>query len=502
MASSGEGTASTSQKSYHINMRSIITFSLLTCARALNAQNVPEHAKVTSENINITLHRPNYIAPVGDPVCSTSTSTTTIGECSFKIKTTIYCSSNDLWGGVDVTEKNSGVTANSCETGLCTTHCDGETDCTNKMTSLAMDTIAWMYTFPLGSTTGEVRAGVCSCGTQTTMAAGESFEVGLCVAFDDGDALLASDVTLKTYAIGDGSPYHVGYVYNYNCNANGFGNDTASCATAVGTLATKNALSAPTTMSGTGGVYVENPYNDDDGSSNPFANDMRAACPYGSSAQKVAYYNDEGNDEMYFYLCTIDGVSSDPTGGFGGIYQTTMPYPQDDDVSNPDEWITDDKFAETNPWSGGLSCPDGFKNQSFRIELGGEYDDDDRRRLSNSSSDSSRRPSSEGDGKQGFIHVCGGESGPAGLIAGGFQTCAADRVCSDPNMYTGSATCPDGYTGVKVFEAKCPYLEDRDDDRRRLGSARSSSGSSDESAIYLCFSDESAAATAVSSPQQ
>jgi len=125
----------------------------------------------------------------GSNVCKTQTDTTTIEDCEFKVETTIYCSAEDTWGGVEVTEKGSGESVKTD-----TTHCSGDSDCEDAMTKLASEAIAYLYKYPLGSTIGKVEDGVCSCGVTTTTQFGENFDIGLCVTFDSYKNLEAEEV--------------------------------------------------------------------------------------------------------------------------------------------------------------------------------------------------------------------------------------------------------------------------------------------------------------------
>ena len=137
-------------------------------------------------------HHKNTTIGSDAPVCKTLTETTTIESCDFKTETTIYCSAQDTWGGVKVTEKSSGE---SIETD--TTHCDGDSDCTEKMTKLAEEAISYLYKYSLGATVSQVEDGVCSCGTQSTTVFGETFDLGICLTFNDYRNLETEDASFK-----------------------------------------------------------------------------------------------------------------------------------------------------------------------------------------------------------------------------------------------------------------------------------------------------------------
>ena len=84
-----------------------------------------------------------------------------------------------------------------------------------------------------------------------------------------------------------------------------------------------------------------------------------------------------------------------------------------------------------NPWTGSLSCPDGFESEKvWRIE---QWED------------------SKGD--KAYIYMCVGKE-PAGLIAHGYQLSDNDG-CNRENYYSGKTSCPEGYKDKKVGKGNC-----------------------------------------------
>ena len=363
------------------------------------------------------------------PVCKTQTDTTTIEDCSFKIETTIYCSASDTWGGVKVTEKASGE---SVETD--TTHCSGDSDCEDKMTKLASEAIAYLYKYSLGQSISDVEGGVCSCGVTTTTTFGENFYIGLCLTFDSYKNLEDEEASFKAYAKGDRDDSHIGYTYDFNCKDEGYGDNVTECVTAVGTVAVTNALST-SQMSGTGGMYSTGGYpvpdafsGEQDDDNDKVLGDGPVFCPYGTSDQKVAYFVAKGGDKGKLYLCTMKGVTSDPAGGFGGMFQLKDDRRRLRGAEDEPVIVGDNNYD--NPWTGDTSCPDGFEDsKTWKII---SWDNQ----------------------KTAYVHFCNGKGGAAGLIAGGYQS-SDSSSCDKTNHYTGEKSCPDGYTGVKVAKGDC-----------------------------------------------
>ena len=271
-----------------------------------------------------------------------STVVQTIGTCQFQIYSKVECSGTEAYASVTVTELGSGVAVDGCDIGQCSMECGSEGACTDDCTTMANNIIAYMYEVSLGQTISQVQGGVCSCEQESIVWGDQKFETGICLQFLSAADMVASPpvVHFKAYAQGDASLYNIGYTYNFGCDQ--FANVT-HCATAAAMNVIKKAYVAETTMSGLGGWYVTStyyPYTSQ--RPNLFVGGVRFYCPYGSTSYEIAYFNDPNDVGANMFLCTVDGVSSDPTGGFGGMFYTSS-------YGN-----------QVSPWSGTVACNSGF----------------------------------------------------------------------------------------------------------------------------------------------